>query len=59
MVLERRAAEMRREGDGESIVSHWFLKTLPVTPYSSKTWRGKTAKSLILKDRTDEGVLLN
>jgi hypothetical protein len=59
MVLERRPAGISREGDVESIVSHWFLKTLLVTPYSSKTWRRNTAKSLILKDRAEEGVLLN
>src|ERR1019366_4783249 len=36
-------------------VSLWFIKTLTLSPYSSKTWRPPPSKSLTSLDR-EEGV---
>ncbi len=40
-----------------SFILKYFIGKLCITPYSSKTWRKYSPKSLILKDRS-KGVLI-
>ena len=42
-----------------SQLSHCFIKTLRVSPYSSKIWRKSPSKSFVFKDRIGEGEVAN
>jgi hypothetical protein len=44
------------EPAAETSLSERRIKTLPISPYSSKTWQENPAKVLIPKDRPWEGV---
>jgi hypothetical protein len=53
---EAKAAIPEPHSAAEAVLSQRKIKTLVLSPYSSKTWREHPAKVLIPKDRPWEGV---
>jgi hypothetical protein len=55
MGVQRRENIPEPEPAAETSLSERRIKILPISPYSSKTWRESQAKVLIPKDRPWEG----